>query len=125
VRADTVAPPTDNRKGDELDAFGLLRAIVKPADPAFMAGLTTNELLILDDLGQEHPNEFVRTKLFGLIDGRYNAGLPTIITTNQSEQEIKARLGPAAISRIYEMCDPYVVNATDYRPAMANRRRAG
>lgn len=83
------------------------------------------ELLILDDLGQEHANEFVRTKLHELLDARYQAARPTIVTSNHSEDEIAGRIGEPALSRIREMCDRHVVTATDYRPAMAERRRAG
>lgn len=81
------------------------------------------EILVFDDLGKEHVNDFIRSKLFELIDSRYKAARPMIVTTNQSEKEIIDRLGEAAISRIREMCDPYVVTATDFRPIMAQRRR--
>ncbi|MDR1831588.1 MAG: ATP-binding protein [Fusobacteriaceae bacterium] len=40
------------------------------------------ELLILDDLGSEVFTDWAKGKLFEIIDGRYRAKMPTIITTN-------------------------------------------
>ena len=39
-------------------------------------------MLILDDLGAESPTPWAQEKLYQLIDHRYNAKLPTVITTN-------------------------------------------
>ena len=40
-------------------------------------------LLILDDLGQERGTPWVAEKLFQIIDRRYTARLPTVITTTR------------------------------------------
>ena len=39
-------------------------------------------LLILDDLGTEHHTEWVRDTLYEIVNGRMEAGLPTIVTSN-------------------------------------------
>lgn len=61
-------------------------------------------LLILDDLGSESGTAWADEKLFQLINYRYNACLPTVITTNagvhQMESRIRTRLTDPQISTI-------------------------
>ncbi len=45
--------------------------------------------LILDDLGTESATPWAREKLFQLLNYRYNAQLPTVITTSQTAGEIE------------------------------------
>ena len=47
----------------------------------------TRPVLILDDLGTQNATPWAQEKLFQIINHRYNAQLPTIVTTN---------LGPAS-----------------------------
>ena len=49
-------------------------------------------LLILDNLGSQASTPWAEEKLFQLINHRYNAGLPTVITTAQSLDELDARI---------------------------------
>ena len=49
-------------------------------------------MLVLDDLGAESPTPWAQEKLYQLIDHRYNAKLPTIITTNIDVSELSDRL---------------------------------
>jgi DNA replication protein DnaC len=49
-------------------------------------------LLVLDDLGTESASAWAREKLFQLIDYRYVAKLPTVITTSKQPEEIDGRL---------------------------------
>lgn len=51
------------------------------------------ELLVLDDLGTETPSDWVADRLFLILNHRYVAQLPTIITSNLSLEEFAARLG--------------------------------
>lgn len=62
------------------------------------------DVLVVDDLGKEQPTDWVRTRLFVLLNDRYNAQRRTIITTNLSEQALKERIGEAAVSRIEDAC---------------------
>jgi DNA replication protein DnaC len=48
-----------------------------------LAELNEGWLVVIDDLDKRHPTEFVREALFGFLNARYNAGLPTVITLNQ------------------------------------------
>lgn len=49
-------------------------------------------LLILDDLGAHASTAWAQEKLFQLLNHRYNAQLPTVITTNQRLDELDPRL---------------------------------
>lgn len=75
-------------------------------------------LLILDDLAAERKTEYMSEIVFNVIDARYRAKLPTIVTTNLTGEELKH---PADISyqrtfsRLLEMCVPVKVEGIDKR----------
>jgi len=76
------------------------------------------DLLVIDDLSAERDTEYMNEIIFTIIDSRYRAGLPLIITTNLTADEIK---NPADIrkqrtySRLLEMTIPIEVTGTDRR----------
>ncbi len=82
----------------------------------------TCDLLILDDFGMERRTDYAREQIFGIIDGRYLAKKPTIITTNLSLQELKS---PCDITekrifdRVMEMCIPVCFNGESLRQEKA------
>ena len=75
-------------------------------------------LLILDDLGMESKSEYMQEIVFSVVDARYKAGLPLIVTTNLTSEQLK---NPKDItqqriySRILEMCLPVKVEGNDKR----------
>ncbi len=75
-------------------------------------------LLVIDDLSAERKTEYMQEIVFNVIDSRYRAGLPTIVTSNLTADEIK---NPADISyqrifsRLLEMCVPIEVKGEDRR----------
>lgn len=85
---------------------------------AVIDDLNNYSLLILDDLGAERQSEFMQEQVYNIIDARYRSGLPFIITTNISLEEIKK---PKDISyariydRILERCFPVVVDGVSKR----------
>lgn len=58
-------------------------------------------LLILDDLGAERSAEWAEEKLYQIVNYRTLMGLPTVVTTNQSDDWIK-RVRPRIYSRIVD-----------------------
>lgn len=71
-------------------------------------------LLCLDDLGKERMGGWARELLFAVVNGRYNAMRPTVVTTQYSSQELIERfLGDgcdakdvqAILRRIAEDCE--------------------
>ena len=96
------------RRGyDNPDAAKTAQAIVDSA--------RTIDILVLDDLGSEKPSDWVREQLFVLINARYEAELPTIITSNYSTADLVDRLGQRIVSRLIEMTTAITMTAPDYR----------
>lgn len=75
-------------------------------------------LLILDDLSAERKTEYMHEIVYEVINSRYLAGLPLIVTTNLTADELKH---PADVtnqrtfSRLFEMCIPIHVEGDDRR----------
>lgn len=51
-------------------------------------------LLIIDDIGSEQPTEWGVSKIFAIVNARYEAYMPTVITTNYSGAELEQRMTP-------------------------------
>lgn len=80
--------------------------------------LNSADLLILDDLGSERDTEFTREMVYNIIDGRYRARLPLIVTTNLTGKQLKnpsEMSRQRAYSRLLEMCIPIEVTGADRR----------
>ena len=84
----------------------------------FIDSLNRYTLLIIDDLGAERKSEFMQEMVFNIIDSRYRSGLPFIITTNLTADEIK-KPQDVGYSRIYdrilERCHPVNVEGVSRR----------
>ena len=58
------------------------------------------QLLIIDDLGTEFSNQFTVSTLYNLLNTRQNKGLPTVISTNLSPDELRSKYEDRIYSRI-------------------------
>ena len=87
---------------------------------AYLDSLNNFPLLVLDDLSTERQTEYMLEIVFNVIDARYRARLPLIVTTNLTREEL---MNPADIrykrifSRLFEMCTPIEVAGKDRRHA--------
>lgn len=74
-------------------------------------------LLIIDDIGSEQPTEWGSTRIYAIINARYEAYMPTIVTTNYTGDELIRRMTPTyggklgdtrnaekTLDRLREMC---------------------
>ena len=102
----------------ERELFRSLRASYNPTDGRPVASeeqiyrrLTGAPLLILDDLGKEVVRDpsFVQRVYWNLIDARYQADLPMVISSNISLDGVAERLGQATAERIMEMTQGNIV----------------
>ncbi|MDD4876372.1 MAG: ATP-binding protein [Dehalococcoidales bacterium] len=77
----------------------------------------TAPLLILDDFGEQSTTPWAREKLYQVINYRYNACLPTVITTRYSLQEILEEIESSISSRLVDpkISTPFNIIAPDYR----------
>lgn len=84
----------------------------------YIDSLNNFALIIIDDLGVERGSEFAKEQVYNIIDSRYRAGLPMIITTNLTIDKIKS---PEDIEnkriydRILEKCFPIEVTGGSRR----------
>jgi len=64
------------------------------------------KLLILDDIGKEKPSEHTREVYFYIIDERYKAGLPVVMTSNlplEGEPSLSDLMGASTVDRLVGM----------------------
>lgn len=85
---------------------------------AYYDSLKRFDLLVIDDLAAERKTEYMQEIVFNVIDSRYRAGLPMIITTNLTAEELKnpQDIGNKRIfDRIMERCLPIEVEFSNRR----------
>ena len=97
------------------------------------------EVLVLDDLGAQKPNEWVWDTVALILNTRYNDKQSTIITTNYAdlppgggpqtdaeraarEQTLGDRIGERMRSRLSEMCIQIEMTGTDFRQKVSRAR---
>jgi DNA replication protein DnaC len=112
------------------DLLDHLRATFSPLSPVTLdhrfEEIRTSPLLILDDLGTQSMTAWGREKLYQLINYRYLAELPTVITTPEFKEEMDARLlsrmQDNRLSRIIALTAPSYRGVT--RQATPKRKRS-
>ena len=81
----------------------------------------TAPLLVLDDFGEQSATPWAREKLYQVINYRYNAQLPTVITTVCPLDEIESRIGSRLVDP--KISTPFTIVAPDYRGDLRPRQR--
>lgn len=73
--------------------------------------------LVLDDLGAERVTDWVREQLFLIVNARYEAMLPTVVTSNDTLEELEAHIGQRIVSRLMETCNDnaIILDGDDHR----------
>lgn len=93
----------------------------------YIDSLNKFDLLVIDDLAAERDTEYMQENVYNIIDARYRAGLPVIITTNLTGSQLK---NPDSISkeriysRLLEKCHPIHVDGADRRRAALKENHA-
>ena len=79
-------------------------------------------LLVLDDFGKQTTTPWAQEKLFQVINSRYNAQLPTVITTNWDIDDIDS---PIASRFVHPQISVFFnITAPDYWAGRSNGRTA-
>jgi len=84
-------------------------------------GVRRAPLLILDDLGTESATPWAREKLYQIFDYRYNARLPTVITTATPIEDLDPRLATRMLD--ISRCTPFAILAPPYRGGAPRRKK--
>ena len=90
-------------KSETADEMDLIKKYVKP------------EILIMDDLGTEKVTEWVMQTLYVIINSRYEEEKQTLITSNNSLDEIRKNLNDKIASRITAMTEIIELKGIDRR----------
>lgn len=80
------------------------------------------DLLILDDLGAERSSDWVRERLYLVINDRYVRERPTWVTTNLTVEELNATLGERSVSRLVSDAVVFTLEGDDYRHRQKQNR---
>jgi len=99
------------------DLLDYLRAAYAPNSPVSyderFQQVRDVELLVLDDLGTHNATPWAAEKLYQILNYRYNAELPTVITTNQTLDDLDPRL--ASRLKKQDLVQTIPIWAADYR----------
>jgi DNA replication protein DnaC len=133
-------------KGLFCDYRELLKSIqnsynpeVKTTELELLQPIFAAEVLVLDDLGAQKPNEWVWDTVALILNTRYNDRQTTIITTNYQglpagggnqtdveraarEQTLGDRIGDRMLSRLAEMCVRVRMSGKDCRTGVKRAR---
>ena len=74
--------------------------------------MQNSPILILDDLRLASATPWAKEKLFQLIDYRYLAKMPTVITTSETMEEMEARVATRLLDQ--RVCLPFALKARSY-----------
>jgi len=124
-------------------AYGALRELHRTglavrwgSVPALLAGLRPNgaeeptytlrslqrtNVLLLDDFGTEKLSEWAAEQLYLIVNSRYEAKLPTIVTSNLNIEQLEETVGPRIISRLLEKAKVIPVTGPDLREEGSHR----
>lgn len=103
------------------DLLDHLRATFAPSSKERYSTLFTRmreaDLLVLDDLGSQQSSSWANEKLFQLVNHRYNARSPTVITTSPKDlqgrdERLRSRLSDRGLVTLLDL-----THAGDYRPS--------
>lgn len=92
----------------------------------FISDFGKVDLLIIDDLGVERNSEFALEQVYSVVDERYKANLPLIITTNLTPKQMRSVQDVAharIYSRVLEMCTPILLQGADRRKSISSGKR--
>ena len=121
-RAGLGDPPLFVMVPDLLDH---LRATFSPSSSATFDRrfdeIRTAPLLVLDDLGTQSMTPWVREKLYQLFNYRYNAELPTVITTSDSLDEMDARIRSRLLDG--KLCSIYAITVPAFHSNRARKTK--
>lgn len=104
------------------DLLDHLRATFNPSSPVSydrrFEDVRNSELLVLDDLGTQSATPWAREKLYQLFTRRYNAQLPTVITTADTLENMDPRIRSRMLDT--RLCTIYALTA----PAYTGRKKS-
>ena len=117
----------ENRVSVVMTSFvKLLQLFRDPEEEArIVSSLNVAKLVIFDDLGSERDTNYALEKVYNIIDGRYRTGLPMIVTTNLTMEQMLNETDlryKRVFDRIFEVCYPMQWTGPSHRRLEAKDR---
>jgi DNA replication protein DnaC len=114
------------------DLLDHLRATFSPQSPVSydkrFEEVRTAALLVLDDLGTQSATSWAKEKLFQIFNYRYNARLPTVITTadeiEDTDPRLRARMLDLSRCTLFAIIAPAYQGGGGRGPRRGQRRSA-
>jgi len=74
-------------------------------------------VLVIDDLATERGTDWAIEQMYSVINHRYEAGMPMVVTTNVHPEAAEGRIEPRIVSRLLDwgLSDVRTLNLEDYR----------
>ncbi|MHB9146817.1 MAG: ATP-binding protein [Symbiobacteriia bacterium] len=91
----------------------------RPFDFGLVDHAVKTELLLFDDLGTGNMTPFAQDVVYQVVDGRYQANKPLLVTSNLGDTQLKQQLGDRIVDRLFEMTKLVKVDGTSYRKELA------
>lgn len=108
--------------GDYLTRFSAMSLNEKEQ---YFHSITQCDLLIIDDFGMERHTDYAQEQIFQVINKRYLAGKPLILTTNLNISQLKTPVDmqdERIFDRVLEMCVPVCFKGESLRKAKAGEK---
>jgi len=87
----------------------------RDAERRLLEPLKTSAVIVLDDVGRDKMTEHLEGWRDVIMDARWVAGLPTVITANLNALELHDWLGPASASRFFSDASVVMMQPGDQR----------
>jgi DNA replication protein DnaC len=97
------------------DVYARLRPRHKVDSEEEFNAIATVRVLVIDDLGAAKNSEWVEEVNYRLINQRYERMLPTLITSNVPQRELRETIGDRVASRLVEMAARVALKGEDRR----------
>lgn len=116
ARTILAAGGVDTGGGTEAEILASLRPPRDDAE-ARLEQLAGADVLLIDDLGAAKVTEWTEEILYRLLNRRYEAMLPCLLTSNLPTDQLREHVGDRIASRVAEAADVVVLNGPDRRRA--------
>lgn len=101
-----------------MTSFGQILGMEWEERARFVSKLSRYELLALDDLGAQWGTALAQETVFNVVDQRYRAKKPLIVTTNLGMGDLKnpKNIGEQRVfDRLLEVCGPVICEGENFR----------
>ena len=105
---------TDFQWWSSAELLDQLRDRSKESNP-LVEQLIAAKLLVIDDLGAEKPSEWVRERLYRIVNSRYEAVRSILVTTNMSPAQLEKQVGARITGRLMEVCEVLELRDVNHR----------